>query len=432
LKLDKLYLYGSLFLASVFVWQIFLPLPTAPFSIPADTELFFTAYVASEPVRKETYVRYEIVLPKLQRARFLVYDDLTSTAEFGKTFIFSGKITKPTNFSEFDWVAYLARRNIFYEVRFPKVEENNISTAPQWVRIQQKLFSFRNAFSNNINKVVPEPAASLANGELLGEKQTLAKELDDALKIAGVTHVVVLSGHNISIVAGSIMRVFSFLPRAPQMLLALLGIFSFVAATGFSASVVRAACMASILLFAQKSGALYSARRALFIVALGMVFIKPSLLVYDVSFQLSFLATAGILYGQKYFEKKLTRIPARFGFREMVATTCAAQVAVLPLLIHLSGGVQIFSLLANVLILPTVPVAMLLSFVAGTLGFISYTLSYMVGVLATIVLSYQVMVVMNVGNILWAHVPLPTLFSYLAGILYILFVIRTVWKEEKN
>jgi len=75
------------------------------------------------------------------------------------------------------------------------------------------MFSIKYAFSENLSRVIPEPAASLAGGELLGEKRLLDKKLNDALKISGVSHIVVLSGYNVTIVSETIMRALSFLPK---------------------------------------------------------------------------------------------------------------------------------------------------------------------------------------------------------------------------
>jgi competence protein ComEC len=292
-------------------------------------------------------------------------------------------------------------------MRFPKVAQSDTVSLPLFVRIEKKLLSIKYIFSEKLSRVIYEPAATLAAGELLGEKRLLSKELDAQLKIAGVSHIVVLSGYNITIVSESIMRALSFLPRMYASYAALFGIFIFVAGAGFSASVLRAALMASILLLSRKEGAEYSARRALILVAVVMVLFKPSLLLYDASFQLSFLATSGILWGQKYFEKKCSRITNRFTLRETLATTLSAQVAVFPLLIHLSGGVQLYSIVANMLILPVVPAAMFTAFVTILAGFFSYHLSFMFGICTAIILSYQIIVVSTIAALPWAHIPLP-------------------------
>ena len=403
-----------------------------PFGEYLSQEVSLSGYIAEEPIQKETYIRYSVVAYNLKNVRVLVYDDLTSQVSYGDSVTLEGKLSRPENKDTFDWVGYLSHQNIFYEIKYPHVIIENSERVPFFVGLQKKLFSIKYAFSENLSRVIPEPAASLAGGELLGEKRLLDKKLNDALKISGVSHIVVLSGYNVTIVSETIMRVLSFLPKNISLYGALFGIFLFAGTAGFSASVMRAALMATLLLLARRAGAHYQARRALFIAAILLVLIKPTLLLYDASFQLSFLATMGILYGQKYFEKKFIRITPRFGLRPALATTVSAQLAVLPLLINLSGGIQILSIPANMLILPTVPPVMFLSLATGVLGFFSYSLSYIFGIASTVLISYQLVVINFIGSISFANILVPYITSLFAVLFYVVFFVKILWKEEEK
>jgi competence protein ComEC len=172
---------------------------------------------------------------------------------------------------------------------------------------------------------------------------------------------------------------------------AIVSIVSFAIVTGASATTLRASIMALIVVVAWSARLNYSVHRSLWCAAFLMVFQNPMILVYDPGFQLSFVATLGLLHVAPHIDGSLTKIkiPARFGVREIVSATMATQLTVLPLLIQMTGSVSLISLLANMLVIPMVPFAMLVSALAGAthiLGFIglpfafvsSYTLKYMI------------------------------------------------------
>jgi competence protein ComEC len=115
-------------------------------------------------------------------------------------------------------------------------------------------------------------------------------------------------------------------------------------------------------------------------------------LVFDRSFQLSFLATIAVIYVSPLFEKKLLFIPERLGVRGIIATTIATQITVLPFLLYTSGTLSVLSLPANILVLPVVPAAMFAGFATGVLGFISATLTMPLALITTALHSWIIAV----------------------------------------
>jgi competence protein ComEC len=150
--------------------------------------------------------------------------------------------------------------------------------------------------------------------------------------------------------------------------------------------------MAILLLIARGTGRVYAVLRALMLAAVGMLVVNPYLLVHDPGFQLSFLATLGLLLLSPPIEQRLSRVPQLLGMRSFVTATLATQVFVLPLLLYHTGTFSMVSVPVNVLVLPMVPVAMLATFLAGLAGIVSHTFGMAIGFFAHLALGYIIRV----------------------------------------
>src|SRR3989344_302798 len=226
-------------------------------------------------------------------------------------------------------------------------------------------------FMNKVEELVPEPAAGLGEGLLLGVKQALGEELETAFRQTGIIHIVVLSGHNVMLVVIFIMYVLGqFLVPRPRLVVGIMAIITFAFLVGLSATVVRASIMVSLLLLVQADGRTYLVLRGLLLAGAVMVLLNPLLLVYDIGFQLSFLATLGLVLIAPHLERLLIKVPTFAGIRTFLVATIATQIAVSPLLLYQIGEFSVVSVLVNVLVLPMVPAAMLLTFGVGATGFI--------------------------------------------------------------
>jgi competence protein ComEC len=224
--------------------------------------------------------------------------------------------------------------------------------------------------------MVPEPEAALGAGILLGVRTSIAPEVANAFAIAGLTHVLAISGWNIAIVAAIVGSLFRPLEeRRGGRWLAPLGagmaIGGYVILTGASPSVVRAALMAGAMMVARLGGSRAHAASALGAAALAMLIAAPSVL-WDVGFQLSALATGGLIMFAASIEGRLSRWPA--WLREPVALTMAAQLTTLPVVLASFGRLSLVAPLANVLVVPLVPMVMLLCGIAAPLGALATSL----------------------------------------------------------
>lgn len=212
-----------------------------------------------------------------------------------------------------------------------------------------------------------EPQASLLSGIILGNQTGMPAELTRAFQATGTTHIVALSGFNVTIIVSSMMVVLvRLIGRRRAWIPGLLLVLLFVVMTGASASVVRAAVMAVIVHLGLFFGQPIHPARLLSYTALLMLWQNPLILFHDLGFQLSFLATFGLMFLSKPMAALLTGVPAAFGLRENLATTLSAIVATEPLLLWRFGRLSLIAPLVNIVVLPMIPLAMGL----GTLSLI--------------------------------------------------------------
>lgn len=366
-----------------------------------------------------------------QSEKILVSTGLFPEFKYGDLIQVEGKLERPENFStntgkDFDYVNFLAREDIFYQISFAEVK---VISAGQGSFIKTKLFAFKNAFINKINLSIKEPESSLLAGLLLGAKNSLGQELQTDFRIAGVSHIIALSGYNITIVADSIMVVLAFLPRVFSLSFGVLGIILFAIMTGGGATVMRASVMALLVLLAKATHRKYDISRALLLAGTFMLIQNPKILVFDISFQLSFLATLALILVSPLVEKKMTFITEKYKIRELVVSTVSTQIFVLPFIVYKMGMLSIFGFFANLLILPFIPAVMLLGTLTGSIAFVSATLAVPVAFLCSLLLTYMLKIIY-----LFSHLPFSSLaFSsfplILVIIIYGIFSV-VIWRAQ--
>jgi len=316
--------------------------------------------------------------------------------EYGDLVSFEGKINKPFNFRSetgrtFDYEGFLAKDNVFFEIKSAEVQK--IGDSQDWINVRAILFALKRGFVANLERVLGEPHAALAAGLVVGEKSALGKELLEDFRTVGLIHIVVLSGYNITIVADALRRTLSFLPRVWGIAAGGIGISLFGILVGGGATVVRSCLMAAVALLGDLLRRTYSVGRALIFAGALMIIQSPMILFHDPSFQLSFLATLGLILLSKPVEDRLTIIPEKFGLRGIVATTFATQIFVSPYILYMMGQLSLIGVIVNILILPLIPITMLVVFLAGVSGFISVWVSQIFGWMAHWLLSYELIMV---------------------------------------
>lgn len=305
-----------------------------------------------------------------------------------------GKIQPPQNFEnengiEFDYINYLAKDDIYNLIYYPRVE---LIHRPKF-NINRTIFSIKNNFLKKAQEILPSPESELLGGILLGTKRSLGSDLEEKFRVVGLIHIVVLSGYNVTIIAEFIFRILSFLPKIFSATLGAISIIIFSIMVGSGATVVRSVIMALIALSSRVLYKNYNVNRALFFAGSLMLLHNPKILLHDPSFQLSFLATIGLVNISDFVKKFIWFLPEKFEIREITSATLSTQIAVIPLLIKMTGELSVVAPIVNVLTLQVIPITMLLGFIAVIFGFINQTLGLVFGMIPFLFLNYILKIV---------------------------------------
>ena len=260
----------------------------------------------------------------------------------------------------------------------------------------------RDWFADAVRKVIPDPEASLGIGFLVGQRRALPADLALALQIAGLTHVVVASGYNLTILVRLARRLFVKVSKYLSALSAIAMIVAFIAITGMSPSMSRAGLVATLSLLAWYYGRKFHPIVLLLLAIAVTVITNPSYAWGDLGWQLSFTAFAGVMIvaplAQRYLfgDKKPGMIP------QILGETISAQLVTAPIIIASFGQLSNVAIISNLLVLPLVPIAMLLTFIAGVGSLAIPTVAWLTGLPATWLLHYMVSVSEYLASLPWA------------------------------
>ena len=259
-------------------------------------------------------------------------------------------------------VKLLNNSDQIYIMNFPKIEaipHQNILGEGLAITssIRQKVISV-------FESTLPQTSSGLLLGIVFGIKEGIPRDFYESLRTSGTLHVTAASGMNVTMVGGFLSALFAFfLRRQIAVLASIAGILFYAVLAGLEPSIVRASIMGTLVFSAQILGRQNLAAYGLFLTGYFMLLFNPNLL-FDIGFQLSFLATAGLLF-----------IFPLFNFKNLIlgsdlATTISAQLAVLPILLSSFGTYSLWSILANTLVLWSVPFLMILGGLGALAGFI--------------------------------------------------------------
>jgi competence protein ComEC len=440
----------KLLIASVFIFGIALGFArvhisdlyqSSTLSQFAGRKISAQGIIVDEPDVREHNVKLTVKLTQVSQAastesfseKVLVTVPIHPEFQYGDKISLSLQLDRPKPIDSdgriFDYEKYLRVRGIWYVSRFAQV---SLLSPGHGSIIKSLLFRIKQAFTDSMNRAVVEPESSLLAGLLLGTKQSLGTDLLGEFSRAGVSHVVVLSGYNIAIVAESIMAILAFASAGVSFIVGAISILLFTVLAGGGASAVRAAVMVLVALFAKHSNRSYSAARAFVIAVVAMLVWNPLLLAFDPSFQLSALATIGLIFVSPYFAPYLSRVPEKYGLREIVSSTLATQAVVLPFLIFNTGVLSLVSLPVNILILGTVPLTMLLGFVTGAVGLVSPYLAFIPALPTYILLWYQLTVVHIGATLPFGAVMLPAFSPFVLVLIYLMIAAGIFFLYQKQ
>ena len=384
-------------------------------------EVSFEGTILDEPDIREGNIKYTlsriILLESKQKfsGKVLVTSRLYPRYDFLDRLRARCKLEKPKPFNGFAYDAYLAKEGIYGLCYYPSLVEVTRAGAEHfWPdKVKKYIFLTKNNFIVHISEILPSPHAGLLAGLLVGETGAIPLYLKQAFIDTGTIHIVAISGFNIMIIVSLFLNIapYFYIPRKIAWIIIIPALFAFVIMTGGGASVARAAIMALVVAISTEGGRLSDMRRVLLVTAFVMLMLNPYLLRFDVGFQLSFLATIGLVYIAPLLNKGLEKVVQTLLVRVnslrvlskgghflkalggAATTTVGANIAVAPLLLWNFGRISLISPLINVLILWVVPATMAIGFFAVIVSYVFLPAASLFGFAVWLLLEYIIEVV---------------------------------------
>lgn len=430
-----------IFCLSFFIFGALRLLWALPSDTPADIKYYnnerveIYGRISREPALNTKGVRYvldaESVIPKdrggmEKKVAGRLSADFPAFPRFayGDSVRFVCLLSSPTDYGGMSYERYLASRGIQSVCYQPRLLSFSVGSRSVWGEVLR----FKGFLNERIERLWNEPESSLLAGLLYGERTALPETLKDSFNRAGLSHLVAVSGYNISIVAAALLFVLIALGlyRQQAFYFSSFGIFLFVMFVGAPASALRAGLLAFIVLLGARLGRATETGRALFFAAAAMLMFSPLLLIWDTGFQLSFLAVIGLVYvspllsGKKEGEENGIKAV----FMDATSTTLSAIIITLPLILYKFGRLSFSASVANPLVLWIIPAIMFFGFLAIVLSFIFYPLGQIIAWVVGLFLKYVIMVATYFGEERWSlDAPVPaTLMIGLYAILAFVYL----------
>jgi len=363
--------------------------------------------VTQESEMKQEYQKV-IVRPihddKYNDHKFVIFADHHPAFNYGEVLNVSCSLKRPENkYEKFNYQRFLAKDGIFQICTGAKIEK----TGQKNTNVAGKvLIGAKRVLERKIALLFPEPESGYLAGLLLGGSDRLGEKVAEQFRRTGTTHTVAVSGYNITILASVLMLIGILLGlwRQQAFWLSVIGIVFFVLMIGSPSSAVRAAIMGILILWAAKRGRLANSIRAIIFAAAVMIWFSPLILLYDVGFQLSFLATLGIITIYGPLAEKFNVKSDFLELKSILLVTISAQLGVLGILIYTFEALSPISLLANLLILPLIPLIMFSGFGVVLISFVLPALAEVFARAVWTALHFEIKAIEMLSQISWASI----------------------------
>ncbi len=356
--------------------------------------------------------------------RLYLYLPIYPTPNLGDTLEFKCTPTLPGKGMNSGYENYLATRKIYATCEASAGVTNlgpNISSPSWWLIVIEK---FHQHLGARVEAIYPEPVAGLVRGLLFGD-DTFSDKSSELFKLTGTSHIVAASGYNVAVVVtllfGILLQCGLSRPKAFPLLL--IGLVFYALIAGAEPPVIRATIMAMLALTAIGLGRSTSVIPALIFALVGMLIYEPRYLLFDVGFQLSFLSTIGLIFFSAPIAKRLPHLPNTLGLKESVASTVAATIATMPVVLFSFGFWSPIALITNALILVFIPYLMALAALALLVGVVSEPLARLV-ITPSYGLATYIFAVIKLGA-KFSVISLSTLIGWGSSLVATLTVIRS-------
>lgn len=403
----------------------------------AGREVELTGIVKKEPDERSDHAKLTLgdlhVGGKKAKGKLLATAGLYPKYDYGDRLELKCLLKQPEEFNGFDYPRYLARHGIYSLCYYPEAKVLSKGNGnPAYVAILRA----KGKLKEITDKSLPEPEASLFSALSLGLKRGIPDEIYESFSLAGLSHIMAISGLHIVLLSSllssfaaqlRICRNKSFWP-----VMALLALFVIMA--GLPASAIRAWIMCFFLLYAKKIGRLSQSAGAVVFAACLMLAFNPRLLAADVGFQLSFAAILGIIYFTPPLGKLLARIPdfQNFQLRSYIAMTLSAQIATFPLVAFHFGRVSLVAPLANILVVPVLPFLMATGLLAQWAGMVFLPLAKLAFFPVWVGLKCMILSAAALARMPFSAVRAAEVSALAAGVMYLTITAFTLGIRHRN
>jgi competence protein ComEC len=409
-----------------------------------DLEYVFDGVLVEPPDVRDTYTNLHIKVKQLHavgeetftavKGNLLARVSNSTNFSYGDLIRVEGSIATPASNEDFSYREYLINLGIYSYSYYPSTQ---LLQHGRGNFIKSALYGFKQNALDKVYTLFPDPEASLMAGILLGVEAGIPQAVQEAFRETGTSHIIVISGFNITIIAALFALLFSrILGKGKGALVAAAGIILYTLLVGANAAVVRAALLGLLTLMGRQFGRRQVGLNSLAFTGALMVMVTPNVL-WDVSFQLSFAATLGIMVYAEPLTNWFIRFTSKFIAREKVERlagpvgeyfllTLAAQITTLPLMIYYFKRLSLTSIIANPLILPAQPPVMVLGGLSVLSGMVFQPAGQLIAWTAWPFMAYTIRVVEWLAGILHGSIPLGQVAFPLIAIFYgILFAVTS-------
>lgn len=397
----------SLFLGAYRYFVVFRKLENT--AITKESQIKIRAPIIAEPVQKENYQR--IIIPKI-----VVYTNRYPSYHYGDIINVKGKVDPLTDFRSYNSILVSGKMS------YPFIE----LSSPAKFSFRKIALLLKNKITASLQRIIPEPQSSLLISVMFGNKNNLTSSLEKQIRKSGLSHIIVASGLHLSIIAKMLSGLFDILclSNSVNFVFSSLFLLGFAFMAGLTPSIIRAAIMAFLLLLSRFSFRLYNSFNALLLAAVIMIWVNPLILFLDLGFQLSFLATAGIIFlyplwsessfwQQDWFSKKGRVV------KETILSTSSALTFVIPWLIFKTQAFSLVSPITNFLILPLLPLIMIGGAIVAVFSLLFCPFGLFLGFFLNLILIYFLKIVSLFSSLSWSQIYIPSVFQWLIVPYYI-------------
>ncbi len=353
-----------------------------------------------------------------------------------------GKLKTPSVSEDFNYQHYLQKDGIYSVMDYPAA--TLVSGGRHYNAVTflyAHLLAFKQALQTSINTYFSPPGSLIIKGVILGGSTDFPADLQQKFSTTGLTHLTAISGSNVVILSTILMGFLVFLGlwRSQACYVSILFVWLYIAIAAFPASGVRAAIMATVFLISQHLGRQNTTSRVIVVTAAVMLLQNPLLLFYDVGFELSFLASLGIIYGKPLLDRLFSFTEQKlFSYLlSIISVTMAAQIFTFPVIAYYFKTISLVAPITNLLIIPTVDAIMISGFLAALFGIFSSVLGFLFSLPAWVLLLYfmkvldifsQPWAVKTVSHISWIWI--AVYYIILASI--IAYINRRYFRQNDN